>query len=274
MVPCWPTCADMFGNEVILLIFLGCAFNTSQCYTLEDEVRDFLEDNGCNYVSVVSTHHKTYILVEAIMKKTSQTLYTRVLNAGFLEYLDRGFNVFPMILKEDVVSKVIHDIGKTKAQHSLVVAAETWTDQDLDVFLKWIKEKNQDLLFYLIIPSQGHLGYWYQVLSLKSYLAINRVTFVTGSKLVKTQKFNLQGLKLRTIAGPAGIFASLSKCTFHETDVEKCEQLKGYFSDLMPLLERELNFTYDLYLDQDRGMGPVAGIFSSFLPVMSRYHIL
>ena len=86
VVPGCPTCAEMFGNEVILLLLL-CSFNPLQCYTLVGEVSEFLEDNGWTNVSVVRNHRKTDILAEAIMKRTSRTLYTRALNAGSLSTL-------------------------------------------------------------------------------------------------------------------------------------------------------------------------------------------
>ena len=261
----------MFAANLTLLLFVYAliAFAPLSCRNITSEVSTFLEDNGCTYVSVVRTPFERDTLAKEIVMETSKTLYTRVINTGLIEYLDGGFNVFPVTLKEEVVKNVLQDIGATRVQHSLVVAAETWNNIDLGVFLEFVERENQDLMFYLAIPSLGDAVSWYQILSMKSGAVVNSVRFVAGSRLIKNPNFNLQGLNFPAITGqgpPFGL-SSLDECTIHETDVEKCGHLDGYFSDMMPLLQRELNFTYELFLEHDWGMGPVAGILISFLPV-------
>ena len=259
----------MFAAYLILL-FVAYGFKPLSCHNITSEVRAFLEDNGCTYVSVVRNPYIRNTLAKEIVMKTSTTLYTRAINTGLIEYLEKGFNVFPITLREELVKDAIQDIGVTRVQHSLVVTSEAWSNLDLGVFLEFVEKGNHDLMFYLAMPSPGvedHVS-WYQILSMKSGVVVNSVSFVDGSKLIKHQNFNLKGLSLKAITGPGPPFglSSLDECTTYETEVLKCPHLDGYFSDMMPLLQRELNFTYELFLEHDWGMGPVAGMLISFLP--------
>ena len=276
----------MFVDHLILLLFFN-SINPSSCSNITSELAIFLKDNGCNYVTVVwtkDTRNKQRIahvrtpyeedgLAEEIFMKTSKAMYTRIINAGLIEYRNEGFNIFPITLKKkQVLNITMRDIGATRVQHSLVVATETWSKSDLGMFLEFVKQDDQDLMFYLVIPSAGDGVSWYQILTMRSGIVINRIDFVAGSRLIKNQNFNLQGLHISAITSlsPAFGLSSLDGCmTIHETDIVICEQLEGYFSDMIPLLQRELNFTYDLFLEHNWGMGPVSGILTSFLRILS-----
>ena len=262
----------MFADNLILLLFVN-AIKASSCRNLTNEVAAFLEDNGCNYATIVRTPHERDGLAKDIVMKTSKALYTRIINAGLIGYLNEDFNVFPITLKEKWVLKIVmQDIGSTRVQHSLLVATETWSKSDLGMFLEFVKQDDRDLMFYLVLLSAGERVSWYQILTMRSGIVMNSVNFVAGSRLVKNQNFNLQGLDISAITslGPPFGLSSLDDCRkIHETDIVICERLHEYFSDMMPLLQRELNFTYDLFLKHDWGMGPVAGILTSFLHFLS-----
>ena len=256
----------MFAIKTIPLFFV-CAIKPSLGLRLQSEVSAFLEDNGCTYVSVVWSNFERGSEAKDIVMKAAKTLYTRAIDTSAIKYLDEGFHVFPVTLKEEVLKNALHGIGATRVQQSLVVVTETWENSDLGVFLNFVEQGNRDLMFYLVMPSPGNTVSWYKILSLKSSVVVNIVSFVDGSRHIKHHKFNLQGLELAAITNlglPFGL-SSLDGCIAHETDVKKCRRLEGYFSDMMPLLQRELNFTYELFQEHDWGMGPVAGIRISLL---------
>ena len=256
----------MFPIKAIPLFFV-CLIKPSLGLSITSEVSAFLEDNGCTYVSVVWNNFERDTEAKDIVMKAAKTLYTRAIDTSTIKYLDEGFHVFPVTLKEEVLKNALHGIGATRVQQSLVVVTETWENSDLGVFLNFVEQGDRDLMFYLVMPSPGNTVSWYKVLSLKSSVVVNVVSFVDGSKHIKNHNFKLQGLELSAITnlGPPFGLSSLDGCIAHETDVKKCRRLEGYFSDMMPLLQRELNFTYELFQEHDWGMGPVAGIRISLL---------
>ena len=141
----------MVAVDLILLLFLY-ALQPLSCSNITREVSAFLEDNGYTYVSVVvGTPFKRDTLTKEIVMNTSRTLYARAISTGSVQYIDEGFNVFPVTLKEEVVKNVMKDIGATRVQHSLVVARETWSNLDFGVFLEFVEQENHDLMFYLVM---------------------------------------------------------------------------------------------------------------------------
>ena len=131
----------MVAADLILLLFLY-VLQPLSCSNITREVSTFLEDNGYTYVSVVvGTPIKRDTLTKEIVMNTSRTLYARAISTGSVEYIDEGFNVFPVTLKEEeVVKNVMKDIGATRVQHSLVVARETWSNLDFGVFLEFVEQ--------------------------------------------------------------------------------------------------------------------------------------
>ena len=121
-------------------MFLVCAIKPSLGLSITSEVSAFLEDNGCTYVSVVWNNFERYTEAKDIVMKAPKTQYTRAINTSAIKYLDEGFHVFPVTLKEEVLKNAVHGIGATRVQQSLVVATETWENSDLDVFLNFVKK--------------------------------------------------------------------------------------------------------------------------------------
>ena len=126
----------MFPIKTIPLFFV-CLIKPSLGLSITSEVSAFLEDNGCTYVSVVWNNFERDTEAKDIVMKAAKTLYTRAINTSAIKYLDEGFYLFPVTLKEEVLKNALHGIGATRVQQSLVVVTETWENLDLGVFLNF-----------------------------------------------------------------------------------------------------------------------------------------
>ena len=75
---------------------------------------------------------------------------------------------------------------------------------------------------------------------------MDRLKFLNGSNTI-LEDYNLKGLKLTTISLTWVPFLTLKECDENGTN---CKIIYGYIKDYMDALSKDLNFTYDAYLEQ------------------------
>ena len=249
----------MKNSLVYFLIILAMA-NAMQ---LMNEVKSFLVDNGLKHVTVWENSTTPSAQIKKLMLTLSQ-------NANF--YLRQSqmenFSNLPIIFDTDIhiltfnpeydgIGEFLRVIQQTKVKRSILLTTMELVETEKETLRVWL-DRIPNLFFYLAIPTEirfgGAMMSWSQVISLRSGYIIDKLKFLNGSNTI-LEDYNMKGLKLTSISLPWMPFFTLEECDMNGTN---CGIQNGYIKDYMEALSKDLNFTYNAYLEQGCGL--------SFLP--------
>ena len=249
----------MKNSFIYFLIILAMA-NAMQ---FSNEVKSFLVDNGLKHVTVWENSTTPSAQIKKLMLMLSQnaTFYLRQSQIQHYSNLHTLFDADIQILifnpEHDGIGDFLRVIQQTKVKSSILLATTKLIETEEEILGMWLG-KIPNLFFYLAIPSEIKVGgamlSWSQVISLRSGYIIDKLKFLNGSNTI-LEDYNLKGLKLTSISLPWMPFFTLEECDVNGTN---CGIEKGYIKDYMEALSKDLNFTYNAYLEQGCGL--------SFLP--------
>ena len=244
---------------VYFLIILAMA----NAMHLMNEVKSFLVDNGLKHVTLrenstlPSAHMKKLMLILS----QNATFYLRQSQIEHYTNLptlfDADVQIFIFNPEQDGIGDFLHVIQQTKVKRSILLATAKLVETAEENLRMWLG-RTPNLFFYLAISSEIRFGgaelSWSHVISLRSGYIIDKLKFLNGSYTI-LEDYNLKGLKLTSISLPWMPFFTLEECDVNGTN---CGIQNGYIKDYMEALSKDLNFTYNAYLEQGCGL--------SFLP--------
>ena len=221
------------------------------------EVISFLNDNGLKHVTLL----ENLTAPSPYARKLASNLYERAnffLRHSSIEHyqepvqtFDVDFQIFLFDPKHDGISNFLKAIERTKVKRSVLLLTRPWNMVSEEDFYK-VLYKIPNLFFYeaapLISSFHGKNLSWRQIITLQTGYTINEVKFEKNSYTI-IEKFDLGGLKIRSISLTWAPFLTINECNYEGTD---CEIQYGYLMDYMETLAQEHNFTLENYVDQGR----------------------
>ena len=173
------------------------------------------------------------------------------------------FGVFFFDQEKDDPLTYLYHITQRRIKMTLLIITRRLEDYDLfDILKKGLSKIEATSFFYILIPSDGSGGFtsWYQIISLKSGSAVNRLTFAENSLRI-IEDFDLQNLELRSTSLTWFPYLIIDDCD--ERGLE-CKKNYGFLIDYMDLMAKKFNFTYvsRKNMDDDWGVLPKSGSFN------------
>ena len=171
----WPEGKIMIRFATLLLIF-----SKFSSIAAGSEVENFLNDNGHHYVDGFFNHSS-----DDLRQLMPKNVYFARIHIGDMKAANtKCFGVFFFDQEKDDPLTYLYHITQRRIKMTLLIITRRLEDYDLlDILKKGLSKIEATSFFYILIPSDGSGGFtsWYQIISLKSGSAVNRLTFAENS---------------------------------------------------------------------------------------------
>ena len=246
-----PLQIDYEMSKILAILALVLSFGVQgDSHLVADEIKKFLSANGQRRITIAShrnsnqSHHETVhrdhslLHLHRILSKSGK-FYTRVVPVvDYEEVSQEDFHVFLPESLSGNLSEVANVVSKTKVKKSLLIL--DGTRQDIHILSKIFSERKQNFFFYSFTAVKNEFQ-WFQVIIMKTGFSVNRIHFL-DHMVINDTYFNLNGLKLRSLDYDWYPYLWVTDCA---NDNKGCK-VKGFIVDVIDLVAKQLNFTYEL----------------------------
>ena len=237
-------------SKILTIVALVASFGAQgDSHLVADEIKQFLLANGQRRITIAShqnsncSHHELISRDPSLLQlhrtlSKSGKFYTRIVPVGDYDEVSQGdFHVFPPESLTGNLSEVANVVSKTKVKMSLLIL--DGTRQDIFKLSQIFAERKRNFFFYSFTAIQKEFQ-WFQVIIMKTGFSVNKIHFL-DHMVINDTYFNLNGLKLRSLDLDWYPYLWVSDCA---NDNKGCK-VKGFIVDMIDLIAKQLNFTYE-----------------------------
>ena len=239
------------------VLILALALDTANCQEWMSEVKSFLIDNGLKYVTLLGNSTIPSPYARKIISNLFEKADFHLRHSGIERYtelhqiFDVDVQIFLFDPKYDEIGYLLKVIQRTKVERSILLSTRPWKSATKKLFKSHLND-TPNLFFYVASPLDsslnGALMSWQQVITLMTGYTINDLKFRRDSYTIKEQ-YDFNGLTVRSTSLTWAPFLTINDCNDDGTD---CAIQYGYLMDYMDALAKDLNFTFESYIDLGR----------------------
>lgn len=159
----------------------------------------------------------------------TSTIYGHLMNYSFRVF---DLHLFICNLQKDDIKSFLLAMSMLPVRSSILYTTSQWSKSEETLVEAQLQGLAKQSMFYLAVPSTSGVN-WYQVLTLRSGYAMNKLQFFwESSKII--EDYDLNGLTIYSIALDWEPFATFKGCN---SEGKECSS-SGYLIDFVDILSK------------------------------------
>ena len=248
-----------------LLSIVTALLFANSCFGLNQEVVDFVTDNGRKFVNIVTNETgraQTDIGTDLLKNHSIPAQFLTFEHFDGRYFFATDFNIIAFDWNEDDLPTLASLITKTKIKSTLLYIPTAVSATEIDLLKEALSSQQSNSLFYLCYPDSMDMMKWHYVMTINHQLhvVLGDLNFFEDTKMIQ-ESYDLQGMAVISTSMDWTPYLQFDSC--EDTLGQNCVT-SGFLMDLVTVLARRYNFTITSTRDPDLnwGLSPISGPFN------------